>query len=64
MIYQKKFTLLQNSVYLLSFDTSYKMYFHALRYHHVFGINERRENALDNEEYSLIKNCVAIKISH
>ena len=29
MIYQKKFTLLQNSVYYnysLSFDTSYKMY--------------------------------------
>ena len=26
MIYQKKFTLLQNSVYPLSFDTSYKMY--------------------------------------
>ena len=24
MIYQKKFTLLQNSVYPLSFDTSYK----------------------------------------
>ena len=26
--------------------------------------NERRENALDNEAYSLIKDCVAIKISH
>ena len=26
MIYQKKFTLLQNAVYPLSFDTSYKMY--------------------------------------
>ena len=26
IIYQKKITLLQNSVYLLSFDTSYKMY--------------------------------------
>ena len=26
MIYQKKFTLLQNSIYPLSFDTSYKMY--------------------------------------
>ena len=26
MIYQKKFTLLQNSVYPLSFDTSYKMH--------------------------------------
>ena len=26
MSYQKKFTLLQNSVYPLSFDTSYKVY--------------------------------------
>ena len=26
--------------------------------------NERRENALDNEAYSLIKICVAIQISH
>ena len=28
--------------------------------------NERRENALDvdNEAYSLIKSCVAMKISH
>ena len=26
MIYQKKFTLLQNSVYPISYDTSYKMY--------------------------------------
>ena len=25
MIYQKKFTLLQNSIYPLSFDTRYKM---------------------------------------
>ena len=30
----------------------------------VFGINERRENALDNKAYSLIKNCAAMKISH
>ena len=26
--------------------------------------NERRENALDNEAYSLIKNCVAMKIAY
>ena len=26
--------------------------------------NERRENALDNEAYSLIKSCVATKISY
>ena len=26
--------------------------------------NERRENARDNEAYSLIKSCVAMKISH
>ena len=27
------------------------LFSHALTYHHVFGINERRENALDNEAY-------------
>ena len=26
--------------------------------------NERRENALDNEAYSLFQSCVAMKISH
>ena len=26
--------------------------------------NERRENALDKNAYSLIKSCVAMKISH
>ena len=26
--------------------------------------NERRENALDNEVYSLFQSCVAMKISH
>ena len=39
-------------------------FIHALRYHYVFGINERRENALDNEAYSLFQSCVAMKISH
>ena len=33
MIYPKKFTLLQNSVYPLSFDTSYKMYWSCMAEH-------------------------------
>ena len=36
MIYQKKFTLLQNSVYPLSFDTSYKMYWPCMTKHEPF----------------------------
>ena len=36
MLYQKKFTLLQNSVYLLSFDTSYKMYWPCMNKHWPF----------------------------
>ena len=38
MIYQKKFTLLQNSVYPLSFDTSYKMYWPCMSKHGPFQI--------------------------
>ena len=38
MIYQKEFTLLQNSVYLLSFDTSYKMYWPCMNKHGPFQI--------------------------
>ena len=33
MIYQKKFTLLQNSVYPLYFDTTYKMYWPCMAKH-------------------------------
>ena len=36
MICQKKFTLLQNSVYPLSFDTSYKMYWPCMAKHEPF----------------------------
>ena len=36
MIYLKKFTLLQNSVYPLSFDTSYKMYLPCMAKHEPF----------------------------
>ena len=36
MICQKKFTLLQNSVYLLSFDISYKMYWPSMAKHEPF----------------------------
>ena len=36
MIYQKKFTLLQNSVYPLSFDTSYKMCWSCMAEHEPF----------------------------
>ena len=36
MIYQKKFALLQNSVYPLSFDTSYKMYWPCMNKHGPF----------------------------
>ena len=36
MIYQKRFTLLQNSVYLLSFDTSYTMYWTCMAKHEPF----------------------------
>ena len=36
MIYQKKFTLLQNSVYPLSFDTGYKMYWSCMAEHEPF----------------------------
>ena len=36
MIYQKKITLLQNSVYPLSFDTSYKMYWPCMVKHEPF----------------------------
>ena len=32
----KKFTLLQNSIYLLSFDTSYKMYWPCMTKHEPF----------------------------
>ena len=159
MIYQKRLTFLQNSVYPLSFDTSYKIYWPCMNKHWPFqmvtskmicaewefkgltgsgtiqnkgtcwktfiGIsfvsfvmflllidslfwhglaslnlvivlntiilrksfltcmslncslsfmhwdiimclvsNERRENALDNEAYSLFQSCVAMKISH
>ena len=39
-------------------------FIHALRYHYVLVSNERRENALDNEAYSLFQSCVAVKISH
>ena len=38
MIYQKKFTLLQNAVYPLSFDTSYKMYWPGMAKHEPFQI--------------------------
>ena len=38
MIYQKRFTLLQNSVYPLSFDTSYKMYRPCMTKHEPFQI--------------------------
>ena len=38
MIYPKKFTLLQNSVYPLSFDTSYKMYWSCMAEHEPFQI--------------------------
>ena len=38
MIYQKKFTLLENSIYLLSFDTSYKMYWPCMAKHEPFKI--------------------------
>ena len=161
MIYQKRLTFLQNSVYHLSFDTSYKMYWPCMNKHWPFQMvmskmicaewefkgltgsatmqnknlkghverhslvfllsllscffcldslfwhglaslnlvivlntiilrksfltcmslncslsfmhwdiimclvsNERRENALDNEAYSLFQSCVAMKISH
>ena len=33
MIYQKKFTLLQNSFYPLSFDTNYEMYWPCMTKH-------------------------------
>ena len=33
MIYPKKFTLLQISVYPISFDTSYKMYWSRMAEH-------------------------------
>ena len=36
MIYQEKFTLLQNSVYPLSFDTSYEMYWLCMTKHEPF----------------------------
>ena len=36
MIYQKKFTLLQNSVYPLCFDTSYKMNWLCIAKHEPF----------------------------
>ena len=36
MIYQKKFTLLQNSIYPLSFDTTYKMYWPCMAKHEPF----------------------------
>ena len=36
MIYQIKFTLLQNSVYPLSFETSYKMYWPCMTKHEPF----------------------------
>ena len=36
MIYQKKFTLLQNSVYPLYFDTSYKNYWSCMAEHEPF----------------------------
>ena len=36
MIYQKKFTLLQNPVYPLSFDTNYKMYWPCMNKHGPF----------------------------
>ena len=40
-------------------------FIHALRYIIMCSVsNERRENALDNEAYSLFQSCVAMKISH
>ena len=36
MIYQKKFTLLHNSIYPLSFDTTYKMYWPRMAKHEPF----------------------------
>ena len=36
MIYFKKFTLLQNSVYPLSFDKGYKMYWPCMAEHELF----------------------------
>ena len=36
MIHQKSFTLLQNSVYPLSFDTCYKMYWPCMNKHRLF----------------------------
>ena len=36
MIYPKKFTLLKNSVYPLSFDTRYKMYWSCMAEHEAF----------------------------
>ena len=38
MIYQKKVTLLQNSVYPLSFDIIYKMYWSCTTKHEPFQI--------------------------
>ena len=38
MIYPKKFTLLQNSVYPLSIDTSYTMYWSCMAEHEPFQI--------------------------
>ena len=38
MIYQKKFTLLENSIYPLSFDTRYKMYWPYMAKHKPFQI--------------------------
>ena len=37
------------------------LFIYALRYHHVFAINERRANTLHNEACSLIKSCMAMK---
>ena len=36
MTYQKKITLLQNSIYPLSFDTGYKMYWPCMAKHEPF----------------------------
>ena len=36
MIYQNRFTLVQNSIYPLSFDTSYKMYWPCMAEHEPF----------------------------
>ena len=41
-----------------------RFFIHSLRYHQVFGIKRKRENATDNDSDSLIKSCAATKTSH